>query len=69
MKTFILFWNPALSDVKLEDWRKMIDSEVKIADLEDNMDVRRMQELGETDTQRLNKYIKAWNYLNNYKAE
>ena len=27
MKTFILFWNPALSDVKLEDWRKMIDRE------------------------------------------
>lgn len=46
-----------------------IAREVKIADLEDNMDVRRMQELGETDTQRLNKYIKAWNYLNNYKAE
>ena len=45
-----------------------IAREVKIADLEDNMDVRRLKELGATDTQRLNKYIKAWNYLKNYKA-
>ena len=27
MKTFILFWNPAISDVKPEDWQKMIDRE------------------------------------------
>jgi hypothetical protein len=45
-----------------------IAREVKIADLEDNMDVRRLKELGATDTQRLNRYIKAWNYLKNYKA-
>jgi (p)ppGpp synthase/HD superfamily hydrolase len=62
------------SDESYDDFIKRlapnpIAREVKIADLEDNMDVRRMKELGETDTQRLNKYIKAWNYLKNYKAE
>ncbi len=46
-----------------------IAREVKIADLEDNMDVRRMPELGETDTERLNKYIIAWNYLKHFKAK
>jgi hypothetical protein len=62
------------SDESYDDFIKRlapnpIAREVKIADLEDNMDVRRMPELSETDTQRLNKYIKAWNYLKNYKAE
>ncbi len=33
---------------------------VKIADLEDNMDIRRMPELGEKDLLRLKKYHRAW---------
>jgi (p)ppGpp synthase/HD superfamily hydrolase len=36
---------------------------VKLADLEDNMDVRRMNEVTAKDAQRLEKYRKAWNRL------
>lgn len=34
--------------------------QVKIADLEDNMDPRRMRRIGEEDRERLQKYLKAW---------
>ncbi|HLH56212.1 MAG TPA: GTP pyrophosphokinase [Verrucomicrobiae bacterium] len=37
--------------------------EVKLADLEDNMDLRRMSEVTEKDLSRLQKYVKAWRYL------
>ena len=37
--------------------------EVKIADLEDNMDIRRLTEIGESDVIRLKKYHKAWKTL------
>ena len=33
---------------------------VKLADLEDNMDVRRLPTLGGKDLERLNRYIAAW---------
>ena len=33
---------------------------VKIADMEDNMDVRRLPEIGEKDLKRLQKYRKYW---------
>jgi (p)ppGpp synthase/HD superfamily hydrolase len=33
---------------------------VKIADLEDNMDVRRISEIKESDFERLRRYRKAW---------
>jgi (p)ppGpp synthase/HD superfamily hydrolase len=36
---------------------------VKIADLEDNMDIRRLDVLTEEDLERLNRYLKAWRYL------
>jgi (p)ppGpp synthase/HD superfamily hydrolase len=36
---------------------------VKLADLEDNMDLRRMAEVAEKDLPRLQKYVKAWAYL------
>lgn len=36
---------------------------VKLADLEDNMDVRRLESVGEKDATRLNKYVKAWRRL------
>lgn len=36
---------------------------VKLADLEDNMDVRRLEKVTAKDTERLNKYLKAWQYL------
>jgi translation elongation factor EF-Ts len=36
---------------------------VKIADLEDNMDIRRLDVLTEKDMERLNRYLKAWRYV------
>jgi len=36
---------------------------VKRADLEDNMDIRRHETLGEKDLERLNRYIAAWRKL------
>lgn len=40
--------------------------EVKIADLEDNMDIRRLTEIGESDVIRLKKYLKAWKTLTSH---
>jgi len=36
---------------------------VKLADLEDNMDVRRIETITEKDAERLNKYMKAYRLL------
>lgn len=33
---------------------------VKIADLEDNMDIRRVREISDKDVERLRKYLKHW---------
>jgi (p)ppGpp synthase/HD superfamily hydrolase len=33
---------------------------VKLADLADNLDVRRLPAVGERDAERLNRYLKAW---------
>ena len=41
---------------------------VKLADLEDNMDLRRMPEVTEKDAARLNKYVKAWRFLNSHEC-
>ena len=41
-----------------------IGREVKIADLEDNMDILRLKEITDEDVARLRKYLKAWHYLN-----
>ena len=41
-----------------------IGKEVKMADLEDNMDIRRLKEISDEDMQRLRKYLKAWHSLN-----
>ena len=38
--------------------------EVKWADLEDNMDIRRLKEISDDDVERLRKYLRAWQYLN-----
>ena len=40
---------------------------VKIADLEDNMDLSRCNQLKLEDLKRMNKYLKAWKYLVNLK--
>jgi hypothetical protein len=36
---------------------------IKIADLEDNMDLRRLDALTEKDHRRLDRYLKAWRRL------
>jgi (p)ppGpp synthase/HD superfamily hydrolase len=36
---------------------------VKLADLEDNMDVRRLRSISEKDQRRLDKYLKTWRRL------
>jgi (p)ppGpp synthase/HD superfamily hydrolase len=36
---------------------------VKLADLEDNMDVRRLSNVSEKDIERLKKYVRAWRFL------
>lgn len=43
----------------------VIGKEVKIADLEDNMDIRRRNEITEDDIAQLRKYLRAWQYLIN----
>jgi len=46
-----------------------IGREVKIADLEDNMDIRRLKEITDDDVARLRKYHRAWQYLKKLSAE
>ena len=41
-----------------------IGKEGKKADLEDNMDVRRLKEITDKDVERMRKYLRAWRYLN-----
>lgn len=36
---------------------------VKLADLEDNLDLRRLPEVSERDVERLNRYLRAWRRL------
>lgn len=36
---------------------------VKLADLEDNMDLRRLPDITEQDLPRLQKYVRAWRFL------
>lgn len=36
---------------------------VKLADLEDNMDITRIKHIGEKETKRLNRYLTAWQKL------
>ena len=41
-----------------------LGKEVKKADLEDNMDIRRLKEINDEDVNRLRKYLRAWQFLN-----
>ena len=43
-----------------------LGKDVKQADLEDNMDIRRLKEISDEDAERLRKYLSAWQYLTNY---
>lgn len=42
-----------------------IATKVKIADIEDNMNISRLQKVTTKDLERLNKYIQAYKYLKN----
>lgn len=42
---------------------------VKIADLEDNMDIRRNQAVTPKDAERFNKYLKTWHFLTSQQGE
>ena len=46
-----------------------IGREVKIADLEDNMDVRRLPEFTDRDAARIRKYLRAWHYLQGHDVD
>lgn len=46
-----------------------IGREVKIHDLEDNMDITRLTDLKEKDWHRLNKYLHSWRFLNNLEED
>ena len=46
-----------------------IGLQVKIADLEDNMDIRRLPDITDCDAVRLRKYLRAWHYLKKMKNE
>jgi (p)ppGpp synthase/HD superfamily hydrolase len=55
-------------DVAYDDYLEAIAANplaraVKIADLEDNMDIRRLTEISESAQERLAKYLKAWRRL------
>lgn len=55
-------------DVSYEEYVQKIASdataiEVKLADLEDNSDIRRLQEIDEKTTARLKKYLTAYQFL------
>jgi (p)ppGpp synthase/HD superfamily hydrolase len=41
-----------------------VSKAVKRADLEDNMDLRRLEEVTEKDAERLRRYVRAWRSLN-----
>ena len=44
--------------------RNPVSRKVKLADLEDNMDLRRLRQITDDDKARLQKYITAWKSLN-----
>jgi (p)ppGpp synthase/HD superfamily hydrolase len=46
-----------------------IARKVKLADLEDNMDLRRIAQISEYDLKRLERYHQAWKLLREYEAQ
>lgn len=49
--------------------KDMLGKEVKIHDLEDNMDITRLPHLTKKDFHRLNKYLHSWRFLNGYEED
>lgn len=55
--------NESYDDFILRSKLNPIGRQVKIHDLEDNMDITRLHSLSEKDLERLNKYLKAYRIL------
>lgn len=55
--------NESYDDFILRSKLNPIGHQVKIHDLEDNMDITRLHSLSEKDLERLNKYLKAYRVL------
>jgi len=51
-------------DFVLRAAKNPLGKEVKLADLEDNMDIRRLKNITDDDVARLRKYLRAWHLLN-----
>ncbi len=51
-------------DFVLRATKNPLGKEVKMADLEDNMDIRRLKNVTDDDVDRLRKYLRAWHLLN-----
>ncbi len=51
-------------DFVLRAAKNPLGKEVKLADLEDNMDIRRLKNITDDDVTRLRKYLRAWHLLN-----
>ena len=51
-------------DFVLRAAKNPLGKEVKRADLEDNMDIRRLKDITDEDVARLRKYLRAWQSLN-----
>lgn len=51
-------------DFVLRAAKNPLGKEVKMADLEDNMDIRRLKNITDKDVTRLRKYLRAWHLLN-----
>lgn len=55
--------NESYDDFILRSKQNPIGRQVKIHDLEDNMDITRLNQLTEKDLERLNKYLKSYRVL------
>jgi len=61
--------NETYSEFIVRAAQNPIGKEVKIADLEDNMDISRLDHLSEHDIKRCNKYLHSWRYLNGLESD
>ena len=54
---------PAYEDVIRRSLTHPVTRRVKLADIEDNLDIRRLATLTDRDTERLRRYLAAWRVL------
>jgi len=61
--------NESYADFIARASQNPIGKEVKIADLEDNMDLRRLEQITPKDMVRCEKYLHSWRYLNSLETD